>query len=98
MTRLADAYVDVAANGAARPLDLAELHDTSQAVVRMVEHLSDDQQEVIRLRFQHGLSYQQIAEVTGHSVSNVGVLIHTAIKKLRLQMAVSEKAKGIARK
>jgi RNA polymerase sigma-70 factor (ECF subfamily) len=97
MTRLADSDVDVAANSAARPLDLAELRDTSAAVVRLVEQLSDDQQEVIRLRFQHSLSYQQIAEVTGHSVSNVGVLIHTAIKKLRLQMAVNEKAKKIGK-
>jgi RNA polymerase sigma-70 factor (ECF subfamily) len=91
MMRLADSDVDVAGTSTSRPVDLAELHDTSQVVVRLVEQLSDDQQEVIRLRFQHAMSYQQIAEITGHSVSNVGVLIHTAIKKLREKMAVGKK-------
>jgi RNA polymerase sigma-70 factor (ECF subfamily) len=91
MMRMADHDMDVASGGTKQPVDIAELHDTSQAVVRLVGQLSDDQQEVIRLRFQHAMSYQQIAEITGHSVSNVGVLIHTAIKKLREKMAAGEK-------
>jgi RNA polymerase sigma-70 factor (ECF subfamily) len=45
--------------------------------------LSRNQQEVIRLKFQQGLKYREIAAVTGLSVSNVGFLIHTGIKKLR---------------
>jgi RNA polymerase sigma factor (sigma-70 family) len=91
MMRLADGDLDVAANHVPRPVDVAEV------VVRLVEQLSDDQQEVIRLRFAHAMSYQQIAEITGHSVSNVGVLIHTAIKKLREKMAVGEKGKKVGK-
>jgi RNA polymerase sigma factor (sigma-70 family) len=45
--------------------------------------LSANQQEVIRLKFQQGLKYREIAAVTGLSVSNVGFLIHTGLKKLR---------------
>lgn len=97
MMRLVESDTDVEARVAPTPGDVAEQRDTSAAVVRLVEQLGDDQQEVIRLRFQHAMSYQQIAEITGHSVSNVGVLIHTAIKKIRLQIAVSEKAKSIGR-
>jgi RNA polymerase sigma-70 factor (ECF subfamily) len=41
------------------------------------------QQEVLRLKFQAGLSYRQIADVTGLSIGNVGLLIHTAITALR---------------
>jgi len=38
---------------------------------------------VLVLKFQDGLSYKQIGERTGLSVSNVGFLIHTGIKTLR---------------
>jgi RNA polymerase sigma factor (sigma-70 family) len=41
------------------------------------------QQEVIQLKFQNDLSYQEIAEITKTSANNVGVLIHTALKTLR---------------
>jgi RNA polymerase sigma factor (sigma-70 family) len=48
--------------------------------------LSDNQQEAVRLRFQNGLSYRDIAAVTGLSVTNVGFLIHTAIKTIRTRL------------
>jgi RNA polymerase sigma-70 factor (ECF subfamily) len=54
--------------------------------------LPDNQREVIRLKFQHGLSYKDIARVTGLSVTNVGFLLHTGIKRLRklLRHALTE--------
>ncbi|MEN8713450.1 MAG: sigma factor-like helix-turn-helix DNA-binding protein [Verrucomicrobiales bacterium] len=42
----------------------------------------------MRLKFQGDLSYKEISEVTGLSVSNVGFLIHTGIKRLRSLMDV----------
>lgn len=45
--------------------------------------LSPNQQEILRLKFQQGLKYREIAAVTGLSISNVGFLIHTGLKKLR---------------
>ena len=42
-----------------------------------------NQREVIRLKFQNGFSYQEISRISGHSVSNVGYLIHAGIKTLR---------------
>ena len=45
---------------------------------------------MIRLKFQHGLSYKQIAEVTQLSVSNVGFLIHTGLKALRERLNPNE--------
>ena len=41
------------------------------------------QQEVLQLKFQNDLSYQEISEITQLSVSNVGVMIHNALKTLR---------------
>lgn len=52
-------------------------------VVAIMNSLPDKQQEVLRLRFQGGLSYQEIGHVMDLTVSHVGVLLHTAIKTIR---------------
>ena len=40
----------------------------------------------MRLKFQNGLSYREIAATVGISVSNVGYLIHIAVKKVRAEL------------
>jgi RNA polymerase sigma-70 factor (ECF subfamily) len=52
-------------------------------VLAMLDELPDKQQEVIRLKFQAGLSYKEIAEVMDLTANHVGVLIHNAIKAIR---------------
>jgi RNA polymerase sigma-70 factor (ECF subfamily) len=52
----------------------------------LLTHLSANQQEVIRLKFEGGLSYREISAVTGLTISNVGFLIHTGLKKVRAQL------------
>ena len=69
------------------PADAAARGDAVSQVLRYVGDLPPVQQEVIRLKFQHGLSYKQISEVTSLSVTNVGFLLHTGLKKLRKQLA-----------
>ncbi len=49
----------------------------------MLDQLPDNQQEVVRLKFQNEMTYQEIADVTGLTVTNVGFLLHTALKRLR---------------
>lgn len=51
--------------------------------------LSEKHREVLRLKFQEGLSYKEISSVTGHSESYVGVLIHEGIKKLRSEFVTT---------
>jgi len=65
------------------PAAVLEQKETSARLTLLLKHLTESQQEVIRLRFQCDLSYQEISEVTQLKVSNVGFIIHTAIKKLR---------------
>ena len=74
------------ASDAARPDEVAERNDSTSRLLQLLDRLPDGQQEAIRLKFQHGLSYRQISTVTGHSESNVGFLIHTGIKTLRERM------------
>ena len=57
--------------------------DAHGRLLALVAMLSDRQQDVVRLKFQHELSYAEIAQVTGLSVSNVGYLLHVALKRLR---------------
>ena len=52
-------------------------------MLALLDTLPPNQREVIRLKFQNGFSYQEISRISGHSVSNVGYLIHAGIKTLR---------------
>ena len=52
-------------------------------MLKIVSTLPPRQQEVIQLKFQNDLSYQEIAEITKTTANNVGVLVHTALKTLR---------------
>ena len=72
----------------AEPSPSAEMErrEATGEVQRLLGTLSGNQQEVIRLKFQNGLSYQEISNITNLTVTNVGFLIHTAIKSLRQQM------------
>ena len=58
-------------------------------VLATIESLPEKQQEALRLKFQGGLSYSEIAGVMDITVNHVGVLIHTAIKSLRERMVGS---------
>ncbi len=57
--------------------------EQSDSLERQLQQLPASQREVIRLRFENQMSYKQISEVTGHTTTNVGFMLHTAIKKLR---------------
>ncbi len=64
----------------------AERVDLEERVAQMrsgLERLSENQREVILLKFEQGLSYQEISEVSGLSEGNVGFLIHTGLKRVR---------------
>lgn len=60
-----------------------ELRESMSQILRVLDTIPDNQQEVIRLKFQSGFSYREISGVTGLSVSNVGFLIHTGLKSIR---------------
>ena len=65
------------------PAALLERQETALSLLRLLEKLTQNQREVIRLKFQNDLSYKEIAEITQLSVTNVGFLLHTGLKKLR---------------
>jgi RNA polymerase sigma factor (sigma-70 family) len=81
-----------AADPDAGPSDQAAQREDAGNVMKILETLPESQQEAVYLRFQGGLSYKEIAEVTGHTVTNVGFLLHAAVKTIRAQLATSNAA------
>jgi RNA polymerase sigma-70 factor (ECF subfamily) len=75
-----------------RPDLSAAGNDNYRNLLRLLECLSKNQQEVIRLRFDADLSYREISAVTGLSEGNVGFLLHTGLKKLKLLASNTETA------
>lgn len=65
------------------PAAATERAEARHLILRLLPRLTPAQQEALRLRYLHDLSYAEIAEVTGRSVSAVGVLLHEGIKALR---------------
>jgi len=83
MTQLHDEQVNRCLSPAPGPHDVAERQELAARVLELLENLPASQREVLRLKFQNGFSYQEISRISGHSVSNVGYLIHAGIKTLR---------------
>jgi len=68
------------------PAATAETRESCRQVLDLLPRLPRNQQEVVRLKFQEGFSYQEIAAITHLSMGNVGFLLHTALATLRHEM------------
>jgi RNA polymerase sigma-70 factor (ECF subfamily) len=86
MTRLSDEQVHRCLSPDPGPPDVAERRELAGRVLGLLDNLPPNQREVIRLKFQNGFSYQEISRISGHSVSNVGFLIHAGMKTLRSRL------------
>jgi RNA polymerase sigma-70 factor (ECF subfamily) len=74
-----------------------ERHETTGQILEMLDRLPEKQREVIRLKFQNGLSYKEISRITSHSISYVGVLIHHGMKTLRSRLGALQPEPGGSR-
>lgn len=90
MKRFADGEAGRVTAAEPRPAHALEAAETHAALLRLIDRLPPGQQEVVRLKFQNGFSYKEISRITEHSVSNVGVLIHTAVRRLRAEFAAQQ--------
>jgi RNA polymerase sigma factor (sigma-70 family) len=87
VTALKNADIDRRESTLPGPAAQAERNALAGDLLAALHCLPADQREVVRLKFQNGLSYKEIAEITGHSVSNVGYLIHTAVRTIRKELS-----------
>ncbi len=61
--------------------------EAARAALAALDRLPAKEREVLHLKFAEGLSYREIAALTGFSLSHVGVLIHTGLERLRGRLA-----------
>lgn len=65
------------------PSDSVEARDDVRNLMSLLSGLPPNQREVVRLKFQNQLSYREISQLTRLTETNVGFLLHTALKTLR---------------
>ena len=66
-----------------QPDEQADQQERLSQLTVYLDRLTANQREVITLKFQQGLSYQEIHEITGLATGNIGFLIHTGLRRLR---------------
>lgn len=77
----------------AGPDEQMEQEERLAHVMRFMDRLSENQKEVILLKFQQGMSYSEIQRVTNLTQGNIGFLIHSGLKRLRELMKSTEGVK-----
>lgn len=71
------------AAAAPTPAGLAIARDDARRLRQLMPQLPAREQEILRLRYQAGFSYQKIAGIMGLSVSNVGFILNQALNRLK---------------
>lgn len=90
MKTLDDAHASNQESRDVDPQTQAQRRESAAKAGSLMESLPNHQREVIRLKVHSGLSYREISELTGLSVSNVGYLLHTGLKSIRTRLATIE--------
>lgn len=81
---------DAMENIPALPLpSIVEREEENQMMLDLLGELDEKHQEVLRLKFQEGLSYDEIAKVIDRPKTTVGWLLHESLILLRDKLAVS---------
>lgn len=70
-------------DGNASPDHQMAKEEREEKLAAMVADLPERERELVRLKFQVGLSYKEIEELTGISQGNIGYFLHRAVKELK---------------
>ena len=89
MTPLEDARIDTLSAEQEHPADGLQKREDLSTVLGIIKSLPTKQQEVVRLKFQSGLSYKEISKLTSLSVSHVGVILHESVVAIRKRMTLT---------
>jgi RNA polymerase sigma-70 factor (ECF subfamily) len=69
------------------PSEALERKESMRRVMEALSALPERQREAVLLKFSGGLSYREMADVLETSASNVGFLLHTALRAIRERVA-----------
>lgn len=87
MTPLSEERERLEPAGEPGPDSRLEAADSAAKALDLMERLPGKQAEAVRLKFEHGLSYQEISRRIDVSVGQVGWLLHMALKALRTELS-----------
>ena len=73
-----------------QPDEAAIRGETRAELLAAIARLSDRERDLIALKFAAGLTNRHIAELTGLSASNVGVILYRAVGRLRAELSTKE--------
>lgn len=96
MTVLSDVKLHTTEAQDDSPAKNAVMTDDKHTLKSLIQGLPEREQEVLRLKFQNGLSYKEISEITKLSVTNVGFILHKTIKELRGQFQQHRQTGGLS--
>ena len=88
MTPLKEARLATLSSEQPHPAAGLQREEDLSTVLGIISSLPERQQEVVRLKFQSGLSYKDISKITSLSVSHVGVILHESVMAIRKQMSL----------
>jgi RNA polymerase sigma-70 factor (ECF subfamily) len=88
MTGISDAHLQLQACSGPECSAALEKEEQLSDVLKILNTLPTNQQEVLRLKFQGDLSYAEISRITNLTPGNVGFLIHTGLKTIRERMRI----------
>jgi RNA polymerase sigma-70 factor (ECF subfamily) len=97
MTPTAQTLLDARPGRAEDPAETAATRDHASSALAALAALPENQREVLELRLRHGMSYAEISRVTGHTVTNVGFLLHVGMKALRARLGDDPAARDASR-
>jgi len=86
-----DNIVDLVSSGT-QPDDIAVKDEENRALIVAMAGLKDQERQILSMKFATDLGHREIAKILGLSDSNVGVIVHRAIKKLRKLMSEEDEA------
>ena len=64
------------------PASISERNEDKAGILQALNSLNRKEQEVVRLKFLHKLSYKEIAELNGLKTGNVGFILHSSLEKM----------------
>lgn len=78
----------------AREAPLPSPDDNALIAAEALKMLTDREREIVILKIYEEKSYKEIADITGSSITNVGVTLHCAMKKLAAYLERKEPRNG----
>jgi len=74
------------------PAEIALINEENKKLMEAMSKLRDKERQILSMKFATNLKHQQISEILKISVSQVGVIAHRAMEKLRRSMKEGEMA------